>query len=75
MEKERIGVVASNPDGFRQIVKRAQQGDEVSMNEILVIFTDEIEYLSKYIMLPREDAIQSLRIELISIVSDQLKCS
>ncbi len=75
MEKERLGVIASNPDGFEQIVKKAQQGDKVSMNEILVIFTDEIEYLSKYIMLPREDAIQSLRIELINIVFDQLKCS
>jgi hypothetical protein len=38
----------------------------------LNFFTSDIEYLSKYIMLPKEDAIQSLKIELINIVFDQL---
>ncbi len=72
MEKERIGIVTTNPDRFIQIVRQAQQGDKVSMNEIINLFSDDIEYLSRYIMLPREDAIQSLRVELINIVHDQI---
>ncbi|WP_242835039.1 hypothetical protein [Ruminiclostridium cellobioparum] len=44
------------------------------MNEIINLFSDDIEYLSRYIMLPREDAIQSLRVELINIVHDQMTC-
>jgi len=51
-------------------VKKAQQGDKMSMNEIINLFNDDIEYLSRYIMLPREDAIQSLKVELINIVND-----
>lgn len=72
MEKEGFRFITESPDGFIQVVKKAQQGDKVSMNEILNFFTNDIEYLSKYIMLPREDAIQSLKIELINIVFSQL---
>jgi len=72
MEKEGIGFITGKSDEFIQTVKMAKQGDKNSMNEILNIFTGDIEYLSKYIMLPREDAIQSLKTELINIVFDQL---
>lgn len=68
MEKERIGFITANPDRFTQIVRQAQQGDKGSMNEIINLFSDDIEFLAKYIMLPREDAIQSLKVELINIV-------
>ena len=72
MEKEGIGVITGKPDEFIRAVKMAKQGDKASMDEILNFFTSDIEYLSKYIMLPKEDAIQSLKIELINIVFDQL---
>jgi hypothetical protein len=72
MEKERIGVTTEKPDEFIRTVKMARQGDKASMDKILNFFTNDIEYLSKYIMLPKEDAIQSLKIELINIVFDQL---
>ncbi|HEX2928050.1 MAG TPA: helix-turn-helix domain-containing protein [Ruminiclostridium sp.] len=72
MEKERAGVVETNPHGFIETVRKAQQGDKESMDKILDFFTTDIEYLSKYIMLPREDAIQMLKIELISIIYYQL---
>jgi hypothetical protein len=72
MEKERIGIVEGKPDEFMRAVIRAKQGDKSSMDQILSLFTGDIEYLSKYIMLPREDAIQSLKIELINIVFYQL---
>jgi len=72
MEKEGVGTIAGTPDEFVRIVRMAKQGDKNCMDEIINFFTGDIEYLSKYIMLPREDAIQSLKIELINIVFDQL---
>ncbi len=75
MEKERIGIITANPDRFLQIVRQAQQGDKVSMNEIINLFSDDIEFLAKYIMLPREDAIQSLKVELINIVYEDMICN
>lgn len=75
MEKERTGFITSNSDRFTQIVRQAQQGDKVSMLEIINLFSDDIEYLSKYIMLPKEDAIQSLKVELINIVYDDTTCN
>ena len=75
MEKERIGIITATPDRFLQIVRQAQQGDKVSMNEIINLFSDDIEFLAKYIMLPREDAIQSLKVELINIVYEDMICN
>ncbi|ACL75842.1 hypothetical protein Ccel_1489 [Ruminiclostridium cellulolyticum H10] len=50
------------------MVKKAQQGDKEAMDKILELFTPDIDYLSRYIMLPREDAIQTLKTELMSII-------
>lgn len=72
MEKKRTGTIAEDPTEFRHAVKMAKQGDKDSMDEILNLFAYDIEYLSKYIMLPREDAIQSLKTELISIICNQI---
>lgn len=72
MEKERTGVIETKPHGFIEMVRRAQLGDKDSMAKLLDFFTSDIEYLSKYIMLPREDAIQMLKIELMSIIYYQL---
>ncbi len=72
MEKEGIGIITEESNGFLEMVKKAQQGDKESMNKILDYFTADIEYLSRYIMLPREDAIQTLKTELMSIIFYQL---
>ncbi|MHA6534218.1 helix-turn-helix domain-containing protein [Paenibacillus sp. BAC0078] len=65
-----------NPEGishhFVETVKKAQSGDKDSMEDILTLFSGDIEYLSKFIMLPREEAIQTLKIELINIVYQDL---
>lgn len=65
-----------NPEGishqFVETVKKAQNGDKASMEDILSLFSVDIEYLSKFIMLPREEAIQTLKIELINIVYQDL---
>jgi DNA-directed RNA polymerase subunit F len=67
---------ARDPEGtshqFVEIVKKAQSGDKASMEDILSLFSVDIEYLSKFIMLPREEAIQTLKIELINIVYQDL---
>ncbi|WP_246187968.1 hypothetical protein [Paenibacillus tengchongensis] len=42
------------------------------MEDIIMLFSGEIEYLSKFIMLPREEAIQTLKTELINIVYQNL---
>ncbi len=68
MEKKGARTITGDAAEFRHIVSLAKQGDKNSMDEILELFAYDIEYLSKYIMLPREDAIQSLKTELISII-------
>jgi NACalpha-BTF3-like transcription factor len=55
-----------------QTVKRAQNGDKESMEEILNLFEDDIEHLSRFIKLPREEVIQALKIELITIIYEKL---
>ncbi|MFD1905906.1 helix-turn-helix domain-containing protein [Paenibacillus rhizoplanae] len=52
--------------------KKAQSGDKASMEDILSLFSVDIDYLSRFIMLPREEAIQTLKIELINIVYQDL---
>ncbi len=72
MEKEGIRVITEKSNGFLELVKKAQKGDKESMDKILDYFTADIEYLSRYILLPREDAIQTLKTELMSIIYYQL---
>lgn len=72
MEKERISRTTTKSIPFEQIVKKVKNGDKESMQMILDLFTNDIEYLSKYIMLPKEEAIQILKIELLNIVYDKL---
>ncbi|MEI2367348.1 hypothetical protein [Niallia circulans] len=38
------------------------------MEELLKIFEDEIQYLASFLRIPREDAVQCLKVELLSIV-------
>lgn len=55
---------------FNTLVKKAKRGDKNSMEEILDLFEDEIVHLSQFITLPKEEAIQTLKEELIKIVLD-----
>lgn len=55
---------------FNALVKKAKRGDKNSMEEILDLFEDEIVHLSQFITLPKEEAIQTLKEELIKIVLD-----
>lgn len=72
MEAQGTGSPEASSCPFVETVKKAQNGDKASMEEILSLFSVDIEYLSRFIMLPREEAIQTLTIELINIVYQEL---
>ncbi|MFZ5986688.1 MAG: helix-turn-helix domain-containing protein [Bacillota bacterium] len=72
MEKERIGINKKESWTFTHVVKKAKDGDKKSMEEILNFFKDDIEYLSRFILQPREEVIQALKTELINIVIQKL---
>lgn len=73
MEKERVRNITSEYDSFAMILEKAQDGDQEAMQEILNTFEPDIKQLSKFIRLPKEDAIQALKVELITIVKKILK--
>lgn len=72
MEAQGTGSPEGKSYPFIETVKKAQSGDKASMEDILSLFSVDIDYLSRFIMLPREEAIQTLRIELINIVYQDL---
>lgn len=72
MENERIKAITSESEKFTNLVNEAKLGNKDSMEEILLLFKDEIEYLSKFIMLPQEETYQALQTELIDIIVDKL---
>ncbi|UUZ82885.1 helix-turn-helix domain-containing protein [Paenibacillus sp. P26] len=67
MEEEKSGEHEA-ADHLEGILKRAQAGDKESMELIVKYFEDEINRLAKYIKLPREDAVQTLKLELIEYI-------
>lgn len=72
MENERLENATSESSTFIDLVKKAKLGDKKSMEEILVLFNDEIKYLSRFIMLPHEETYQALQVELINIIMNKL---
>lgn len=72
METKRLENTTSESKTFTDLVEMAKLGDKKSMEEILMLFNDEIKYLSQFIMLPREETYQALQVELISIIMNQL---
>ncbi len=72
MEKEGIGNVEAKHQTFMLTVKKAKCGDKKSMEDVIEYFSDDIKYLSRFIMLPREDAVQELKLELLNIIFNEL---
>lgn len=68
MEKERAGNDKILSESFKKTLLSAQSGDKEAMQKIIDIMEPDIKHLSKFIRLPKEDAIQSLKVELIAIV-------
>lgn len=55
---------------FNRLLKLAKQGDKSAMESILFLFDEEIQYLSSFLRIPREEAVQSLQTELIYLVKN-----
>lgn len=72
MEEERVGGIEGESQSFIQTVKKAQNGDKKSMEEIINLFNDDIEHLARFIKLPKEEVTQALKIELIKIIHEKL---
>lgn len=73
METERDGNNKMPSEAFAKTLKKAQNGDKEAMQKILDAMEPDIRQLSKFIRLPKEDAVQSLKVELIAIVKNVLK--
>ncbi|SFS70592.1 hypothetical protein [Paenibacillus sp. 453mf] len=53
---------------FLRLVAGVKQGDEGSMTRIIEMFEEDMRILSRYIPMPKEDALQSMKLELIELI-------
>ncbi|MDP5277063.1 helix-turn-helix domain-containing protein [Chengkuizengella axinellae] len=53
---------------FLDLIENAKLGDKQSMNEILKLFEKDILVLAKYIKMPKDDAIQAIITEFLSLI-------
>lgn len=67
MEKERLGD-HEEARILEDLLQKAQSGDKGSIEIILQYSEEEIIYLAKFIKMPKEDAIQTLKLELIEYI-------
>ncbi|WP_161594258.1 MULTISPECIES: hypothetical protein [Paenibacillus] len=49
-----------------------QHGDQAAMLELLHYYEEDMKHLSKYLRMPYEDAMQTLRTELLELVTTGL---
>jgi hypothetical protein len=67
MEKEKLGENEATAI-LEDILQKAQAGDKRSIEIILLYFDDDINNLAKYIKMPKDDAVQTLKLELIEYI-------
>ncbi|NEU28564.1 hypothetical protein FKV70_15455 [Paenibacillus ottowii] len=72
MEKENAQRVISDAE-FVQWLKLAQSGDQEAMSRILYLFEEDIQKTSRYIRMSREDAVQSIVVDFIEELRQELK--
>ncbi|WP_290405148.1 helix-turn-helix domain-containing protein [Paenibacillus polymyxa] len=72
MEKENAQRVISDAE-FVQWLKLAQRGDQEAMSRILYLFEEDIQRTSRYIRMSREDAVQSITVDFIEELRQELK--
>lgn len=53
---------------FLRLVAGVKRGDENSMARILEMFEEDMRILSRYIPMPKEDALQSMKLEFIELI-------
>lgn len=50
---------------FLNLLQLAQNGDNEAVTQLIVLFEDDISHLVKYVKLQKEDAYQSILVELV----------
>ncbi|GGH63734.1 hypothetical protein GCM10008014_41420 [Paenibacillus silvae] len=53
---------------FMNLVEQFRNGDDSSFIAILGLFEEEMEQMAKYIRMPKEDVMQSLRLGLLEML-------
>lgn len=57
---------------FLKLVHGVQQGDTAAMEELLAMFESDMRLLSRYIPMPKEDALQSMKLEFITLIKNKV---
>ncbi|BFH66791.1 hypothetical protein J27TS7_39760 [Paenibacillus dendritiformis] len=53
---------------FMELIKKARESDQNAMMEIIKLYESEMIYLSRYIKMPKEDALQAMILGLIELI-------
>lgn len=67
MEKEIVGTSIEEIE-FMNLVEQFRNGDHSSFMTILDLFEEEMEQMARYIRMPKEDVMQSLRLGLLEML-------
>lgn len=70
MEKENIKLSIDEIE-FMNLVQRSRKGDQAAFLAIIDMFEEEMEQMAKYIRMPKEDVMQSLRLGLLELIINQ----
>jgi hypothetical protein len=65
MEEERDSDVEG---AFRSLVTQARNRDKEAMEKLLSLFESEIQDLARFIKMPREDAIQTIKTDFLEMI-------
>lgn len=57
---------------FLVLVRKVQQGDTAAMEMLLSMFEADMRLLSRYIPMPEEDALQSMKLEFITLIKNKV---
>lgn len=67
MEKK-VPQISLSEDEFIEFLLLARQNNKEATLRLIQHFEDDILYLSKFINMPSEDAIQSIKLELLKLI-------
>ncbi|MCE5168319.1 helix-turn-helix domain-containing protein [Paenibacillus profundus] len=66
--EEKMSQVSLSEDEFVELLLLARQNNKEAITQLLYYFEKDIIYLSKFIKMPNEDAIQSIKLELLELI-------
>lgn len=73
MEAQKLALPLSEDQFVNLLQLVQQQQDQAAMLALLDYYEEDIKHLSKYLRMPYEDAMQTLRTELLELVTAGLK--